>query len=103
MILIILFFLLLGLAVGITPGAILGYFFVAVSSRLPRGVRILSLLVLAAVSATTWLFVPGVDHIWRAPLVVLSFAATLASGATFLGREASRRRASRLSAVGWPG
>ncbi|MCX5149762.1 hypothetical protein OHB36_23770 [Streptomyces sp. NBC_00320] len=102
MIIALFIFLLLGLIVAVTPGAALGYAFVAVSGRLSRGARVAWLLVLAAASSLAWLDLAAGADIWRPALVVVSFTATLASGMTFLAREASRRRAPRYPAPAWP-
>lgn len=103
MIIALLVFAFVGLVVTATPGAVLGYAFVATSGRLSLGARIPLLLVLAAASSATWLAVVGAANFWRPVAVTMSFIATLASGAIFLAREAQRRRAPRYPAVVWPG
>ncbi|KOU86621.1 MULTISPECIES: hypothetical protein [unclassified Streptomyces] len=95
-------FLAVGVLVAATPGAVLGYAFVAVSGGLSHGKRVGLLLPLAAASASAWLTVVGADNTWRLPTVTVSFIATLVSGATFLGREANRLRAARFRTGPWP-
>ncbi|MGW2269689.1 hypothetical protein [Streptomyces yangpuensis] len=95
-------FLFVGAVLAATPGAALGYAFVAVSARLSHGVRILLLVLLAAASAATWLTVLEAGIVWRPAVVTLSFIATLVSGATFLEREAGRLRAARFRTRPWP-
>lgn len=95
-------FMILGLLVAVTPGAVLGYAFVAVSGRVSRVARVALLVGLAALSAATWLSVLGADNVWRPSVVAVSFTATLASGITFLGREAAKRRALQRPAAQWP-
>ncbi|MEU7552820.1 hypothetical protein AB0B01_10725 [Streptomyces sp. NPDC044571] len=103
MVIALLVFLFVGLIVAVTPGAVLGYAFVALSGRLSLRVRLPLLLVLAAGSAALWLGVIGAVKFWGAAVIVVSFTATLVSGAVFLLREAQRRRAPRYPAVVWPG
>ncbi|KOY56532.1 hypothetical protein [Streptomyces sp. XY332] len=102
MIIALFIFLLLGLIAAVTPGAALGFAFVAVSGRLSRGARVAWLLVVAALSSAVWLHLVGASNIWRPAMVVLSFTATVASGVIFLAREASRRRAPRYPIPVWP-
>ncbi|MFJ4776159.1 hypothetical protein [Streptomyces sp. NPDC088762] len=92
-------FLIVGLFVVVTPGAVLGCVFALVSGRLPHVARIPLLVLLAGGSAALWLAVIG-PNLWRPAIVVLSFTATLVSGATFLMREARKRRAPQIPP--WP-
>ncbi|MFD9408192.1 hypothetical protein ACFWBN_14395 [Streptomyces sp. NPDC059989] len=96
-------FLIVGVMVVVTPGAVLGYVLVVVSGRLPLGARVPLMLVLAAGSASLWLALGGVAAFWQPSIVVLSFSATLISGFTFLARETRRRRAPHTPPVVWPG
>ncbi|MEV6955588.1 hypothetical protein [Streptomyces sp. NPDC051183] len=86
----------------VTPGAALGYGFVVVSGRLPLVARILMLPVLATGSAVAWLGLVDPVNLWRPAIMVLSFAATLGTGAICLVREAQKRRARRTPPVVWP-
>lgn len=93
MIIAFLVFIMLGVVVAGTPGALLGYVLVVVSRGLSRGARVGLLLVLAAASSALWLVWVGLADPLGPAVMVLSFTATIVSGATFLGREARRRHA----------
>lgn len=103
MIFALLAFIVLGLVVAVVPGAILGCVCVVVSGRLPLGARVPLLLVLATGSAAMWLLVAETSHILRLVMVMLSFTATLVSGAASLAIQARRRRAPQFPTVVWPG
>ncbi|MCX4696998.1 hypothetical protein [Streptomyces sp. NBC_01408] len=103
MVIAFLVFMALGAVVVVTPGAALGYAFVVTSGRLSLGARVPLLLVLAAASAVAWMGVAGAAGNWRPAIMVLSFTATLVSGATFLVHESRQRRAPRFPTVVWPG
>jgi hypothetical protein len=96
-------FALAGLLVSVTPGAAVGYAFVAVTGRLPLVSRVAGLVALATGSAVAWLAIIGPGNVFRPAVMVLSFAGTLGSGCAFLAREASKRRAARRPAPVWPG
>ncbi|MFD9723205.1 hypothetical protein [Streptomyces sp. NPDC059072] len=95
MVIALLVFLLLWAVAATLPGVIVGYAFVAMSGRLSTGVRIPALLLLSAATAALWMGVLDHDGFWRAAPMGLTFLATLASGAGFLGIEAAKRRARR--------
>ncbi|MCJ1676422.1 hypothetical protein MTF65_03460 [Streptomyces sp. APSN-46.1] len=103
MVIAFLIFLALGLVVSVTPGAVLGYFFVVTSRRLRLRARIPLLLVVAAGSSAMWMILVGAANVFRPAILALSFAATLVSGITFLLHEAGKRRAARFPAPAWPG
>ncbi|MET9961380.1 hypothetical protein ABZ128_20390 [Streptomyces sp. NPDC006326] len=103
MVIALLFFLFVGLIVAVTPGAVLGYAFVALSGRWSPAVRLPLLLVVAAGTAALWLGIVGAATFWRPAVMAVSFFATLVSGAVFLVRESQRRRAPRSPVVVWPG
>ena len=94
---------LLGFLVAVTPGVVVGYAFVATTSRLRLGVRIPVLLLVAAATGAMWTGLMGADNLWRSTAIGLTFLTTLASGAGFLGREAHKRRARQYPHPLWPG
>ncbi|THA39815.1 hypothetical protein [Streptomyces sp. A1547] len=101
--LVFLFLLFLGLTVAVVAGLLVGYAFVAVSGKLSLTARVSLLVAVAAGTAALWLWLGlGEPSGVLLPLAMLvSFLATLASGATFLGLEARKRRASRYRAPAW--
>ncbi|MFB6613094.1 hypothetical protein ACFCV9_02520 [Streptomyces sp. NPDC056367] len=103
MVIALLVFLFLGFLVAVTPGVIVGFAVVATSRRLSLGARILLLLLLAAGTGALWLGVTGAAGFWRVAAMGLTFLATLASGAAFLGLEALGRRVRRYPHPQWPG
>ncbi|WP_329391739.1 hypothetical protein OG625_40700 (plasmid) [Streptomyces sp. NBC_01351] len=96
-----LFVLLLGLVVTVGLGLLVGYAFVAVSGKLSLAARIPLLVALAVGTATLWLSLGEPANVLLALAMLVSFVATLASGAVFLGREAGKRRALRHPAPVW--
>lgn len=103
MIIALLVFAFLGLAAAVTPGVIVGYAGVATTRRLSLGARIAVLLLLAAGTGALWLGVPGAADFWLVTAMGLTFLATLASGAAFLGLEAVKRRVRQYPHPQWPG
>ncbi|MEU8775456.1 hypothetical protein [Streptomyces sp. NPDC048606] len=101
MIVALLIFLFLGVVVAIGPGLLIGYAFVAVSGRLSLTARIPLLVALASATATLWLGLGQTANVLLPLAMVLSFLATLASGALFLGIEAGKRRAPLRPAPVW--
>ncbi|WP_405786598.1 hypothetical protein OG753_40140 [Streptomyces sp. NBC_00029] len=94
-------FLFLGLIVAVAPGLLVGYVFVAVSGKLPLTARVLLLVVLAMGAAALWLGLGEPANVLLPLAMLVSFLATLASGAAFLGLEARKRRAPRYPAPTW--
>ncbi|MEU9109136.1 hypothetical protein AB0D54_33380 [Streptomyces xanthophaeus] len=101
MIIALLVFLFLGLIVAVAPGLVVGYAFVAVSGRLSLTARVALLVVLAMGTAALWLRLGEPSSILLPLGMLVSFLATLASGAAFLGLEARKRRAPRYPAPAW--
>ncbi|MFJ3520365.1 MULTISPECIES: hypothetical protein [unclassified Streptomyces] len=101
MIIALLVFLFLGLIVAVAPGVLVGYAFVAVSGKLPLTARVLLLVVLAMGAAALWLGLGEPASVLLPLAMLVSFLATLASGAAFLGIEARKRRAPRYPAPTW--
>ncbi|WP_328972653.1 hypothetical protein [Streptomyces sp. NBC_00239] len=102
MVIALLVFAVAALLVAVTPGAVLGYFFVVTTGRLPLWARVLLLPAVGAGAAAIWLGVLGSDSTWRPAMMFLSFTAALFSGVTFLVRESRQRRTPRLPAAAWP-
>ncbi|MGW6689947.1 hypothetical protein [Streptomyces sp. NPDC054961] len=105
MVIALLFFVAVGFLVAVTPGAVLGYFLVAVSRRRPQGARVALLLGGGVVVSTAWLVWIGTTSLvaLEVPAVGLSFVATLVSGFSFLAAETHRRRVLQARPVVWPG
>ncbi|MFG2716672.1 hypothetical protein ACGFX2_40110 [Streptomyces goshikiensis] len=101
MIIALLFFLFLGLIVAVAPGLLVGYAFVAVRGRLSLTARVLLLVALAMGTALLGLGLGEPASVLLPLAMLVSFLATLASGAMFLGLEARRRRAPRYPAPAW--
>ncbi|MFB7462703.1 hypothetical protein ACFCZ1_04200 [Streptomyces sp. NPDC056224] len=99
--LVFLFLLFLGLIVAVAPGLLVGYAFVAVSGRLSLTARVSLLVALAMGTAALWLGLGEPASVLLPLAMLVSFLATLASGATFLGLEARKRRAPRYPAPAW--
>ncbi|MGW7439223.1 hypothetical protein [Streptomyces sp. NPDC054849] len=99
--LVFLFLLFLGLIVAVAPGLFVGYAFVAVSGKLSLAARVLLLVALAMGTAALWLGLGEPASVLLPLAMSVSFLATLASGAAFLGLEARKRRAPRYSAPAW--
>ncbi|MET9607261.1 hypothetical protein ABZZ17_19625 [Streptomyces sp. NPDC006512] len=93
--------LFLGLVVTVAPGLIIGYALVAVSGELSLTARVLLLVALAMGTAALWLGLGEPASVLLPLAMLVSFLTTLASGATFLGLEARRRRAPRHPAPVW--
>ena len=101
MIIALLVFLLLGLIVAVAPGLLVGYAFVAVSGKLSLMARVPLLVALAMGTAALWLGLGEPASVLLPLAMLVSFLATLASGAMFLGLEARKRRAPRYPAPAW--
>ncbi|MGW7173826.1 hypothetical protein [Streptomyces xanthophaeus] len=101
MIIALLVFLFLGLMVAAVPGLLVGYAFVAVSGRMSLTARVSLLVALAASTAALWLGLGEPASVLLLLAMSVSFLATLASGAMFLGLEARKRHAPRHPAPAW--
>ncbi|WP_369779846.1 hypothetical protein [Streptomyces sp. R33] len=99
--LVFLFLLFLGLMVAVVAGLLVGYAFVAVSGKLSLTARVSLLVAVATGTAALWLGLGEPSGVLLPLAMLVSFLATLASGATFLGLEARKRRASRYRAPAW--
>ncbi|MFD7257596.1 hypothetical protein [Streptomyces sp. NPDC059874] len=103
MVIALLVFMFLGLVAAVTPGAVVGYATVALSRKLSLAARVPLLVVLAMATAAVWLSVGEAANVLMVIVMGLSFSATLASGAAFLGLEARKRRTPRYPAPAWQG
>ncbi|MFD6875032.1 MULTISPECIES: hypothetical protein [unclassified Streptomyces] len=101
MIIALLVFLFLGSVVAVAPGLLVGYAFVAVSGKLSLTARVALLVILAMGTAALWLGLGEPANVLLPLAMLVSFLATLASGVTFLGLEARKRRAPRYPAPAW--
>ncbi|WP_405676296.1 hypothetical protein OG239_41755 [Streptomyces sp. NBC_00868] len=99
--LVFLFLLFLGLIAAVVPGLLVGYAFVAVSGKLSLTARVSLLVALAMGTVALWLGLGEPASVLLPPAMLVSFLATLASGAMFLGLEARKRRAPRYPAPAW--
>ncbi|UUU37953.1 hypothetical protein [Streptomyces sp. NBC_00162] len=93
--------LFLGLIVAVVPGLLVGFAFVAVSGKLSFAARVSLLVALAVGTAALWLCLGETASVLLPLAMLVSFLATLASGAMFLGLEARKRRALRHPAPAW--
>ncbi|MET9463815.1 hypothetical protein ABZY44_03130 [Streptomyces sp. NPDC006544] len=105
MVLALLLFVAVGFLVAVTPGAVLGYFVVAVSRRRPLGVRVALLLGCGVALSLAWLVRTSATGVVELdiPVAVLPFVATLVSGFSFLSHQTHQRRALQAPPVVWPG
>lgn len=99
--LVFLFLLFLGLIVTVALGLLVGYAFVAVSGKLSLAARVPLLVALAMGTAALWLCLGEPTSVLLPLAMMVSFLATLTSGATFLGLEARKRRARRYPGPAW--
>ncbi|MEU9161468.1 hypothetical protein AB0D29_14520 [Streptomyces sp. NPDC048424] len=101
MIIALLVFLFLGLMAAVAPGLLVGYAFVAVSGKLSLTARIPLLVALAMGTAALWLSLGEPANVLLPLAMLVSFLATVTSGATFLGLEARKRHARHYPAPAW--
>ncbi|CAM5679122.1 hypothetical protein SAVIM338S_07274 [Streptomyces avidinii] len=98
---VLLFLLCLGLIAAVVPGLLIGYAFVAVSGKLSLRARVSLLVALGVGGAALWLGLGELVGVLLPLAMLVSFFATLASGAAFLGLEARKRRGPRYPALAW--